>query len=318
MTLAKRLGLLERTVSAQLRKIQQLESKVLRLESRLRQPDDYNSDLDTPPADVPSITRRSKPPRESSPSSVFDSDSDISDVDSIHSTTTDSAATPPPPSPLEENMSMEEAAASLQKMHQNPLHVTTTSNHVPCLPKQSSPKKSTDKSGGELFKPSASLPAETNASDHALSKNARTNLTKIMTALLHHRHASVLKQSCTIPWITAFLKEHATSDGQNLFDLNSMNERLKCGEYRSHMEFKRDFDGLKSNFADRNLFVRHAKGERTQFELEDLDYEVLSAERLETCFTSYWTHYFPEIMGKRRRTGEGVSELGVDGKKLRL
>ncbi|KAI8832472.1 hypothetical protein BJ741DRAFT_614624 [Chytriomyces cf. hyalinus JEL632] len=316
MTLAKRLGLLERTVSAQLRKIQQLESKVLRLESRLRQPDDYNSDLDTPPADVPSIPRRSKPPRESSPSSVFDSDSDISDVDSIQSTTTDSAATPPPPSPLEENMSMEEAAASLQKMHQNPLHVTTSSNHVPCLPKQS-PKKSNDRTG-ELFKPAASLPAETNASDHALSKNARTNLTKIMTALLHHRHASVLKQSCTIPWITAFLKDHATSDGQNLFDLNSMNERLKCGEYRSHMEFKRDFDGLKGNFADRNLFVRYAKVGITQFELEDLDYEVLSAERLETCFTSYWTHYFPEIMGKRRRGRESVSETGVDGKKFRL
>ncbi|TPX47899.1 hypothetical protein CcCBS67573_g10228 [Chytriomyces confervae] len=106
-----------------------------------------------------------------------------------------------------------------------------------------------------------------------------------------------------------------------LFNLNRMSERLKAGFYSSHVAFKRDFDGMMANFRERNAFLkRFEEGKMeagsmnelvkfSEFEKEELDFELVAAERLERYFANEWTHFFPAITGKRSRGGKGANDV---------
>ncbi|KAI8829903.1 hypothetical protein BJ741DRAFT_621765 [Chytriomyces cf. hyalinus JEL632] len=118
-----------------------------------------------------------------------------------------------------------------------------------------------------------------------------------------------------------------------LFNLNRLSERLKDGCYSSHVAFKRDFDGMMANFRERNAFVKRFEEEKmesgsmsehvkfSEFEKEELDFELVAAERLERYFANEWTHFFPAITGKRSRGGKGANDvaspLETAGKKSR-
>ncbi|KAJ3239790.1 hypothetical protein HDU81_005288 [Chytriomyces hyalinus] len=115
--------------------------------------------------------------------------------------------------------------------------------------------------------------------------------------------------------------EMKSASRSKLFNLNRMSERLKAGMYSSHAAFKRDFDGMMANFRERNAFVKkfeevgkmqygsaseHIKF--SEFEKEELDFELVAAERLERYFANEWTHFFPAITGKRSRGGKGGND----------
>ncbi|KAJ3086689.1 hypothetical protein HK100_008623 [Physocladia obscura] len=91
----------------------------------------------------------------------------------------------------------------------------------------------------------------------------------------------------------------STSTGPG-FNLSRMADRLDRNEYKSHLQFRRDFDGiLSATRAAANTNVPAIKR------------KVACAEKLERYFMNEWTYFFPEMSGKRRRTAVG-NLAGVD------
>ncbi|KAI8832230.1 hypothetical protein BJ741DRAFT_614760 [Chytriomyces cf. hyalinus JEL632] len=216
-----------------------------------------------------------------------------------------------------------------------------------------------------LFEPSIPLPSAPNSSDPPMQKMDRNSIEYIMNAMLNHQCATLFRDSSSeskstntsrrtsgansppstitdtastisldiSPGAQTIANEMKSVSCNKLFNLNRLSERLKDGCYSSHVAFKRDFDGMMSNFRERNAFVKRFEEEKmesgslsdhvkfSEFEKEELDFELVAAERLERYFANEWTHFFPAITGKRSRGGKGpndvASPLETVGKKSR-
>ncbi|ORY46790.1 hypothetical protein BCR33DRAFT_715225, partial [Rhizoclosmatium globosum] len=147
--------------------------------------------------------------------------------------------------------------------------------------KSKTPSKEVLKPSAQAFQCSVQLPTLPQASDPPLSKESRGHIEYIMSALLNHQSAEPFRDP----------KKPSTDS------IDSTNSPTPSSATT-----------ITETASTTSLSPSPQPARFTS--LEELAYEVLAAERLETYFMNEWTYFFPEITGKRRSRASGVVYLG--------